>query len=170
MAVATDQLTKSAAMRADTRRDRSAALRWAALGVLTCSAFVAGFAATGPETAARAAASAGEDLTLLMRMMAALKGLAVAALVAGLAWRFASAVSPRRLAAYLTSAVTMAAGIGPMWEMAHVVGGAAMLHAGLIASAILLWRDPAVSRRLAERLRSRTHGARVDAGLSPGES
>ena len=42
----------------------------------------------------------------------------------------------------------MAAGPVLIFEMAQIRLGALLLHAGLLAAALLLWRDPAVSARL----------------------
>ncbi len=42
----------------------------------------------------------------------------------------------------------MAAGPVLVWDMAHIRLGALLLHAGLVASLLLLWRDPAVGARL----------------------
>jgi hypothetical protein len=39
--------------------------------------------------------------------------------------------------------------------MAHVATGAALLHAGLFATIVLLWRDPAVGARLASLVAAR---------------
>jgi hypothetical protein len=39
--------------------------------------------------------------------------------------------------------------------MAHVAAGAVLLHAGLLATVVLLWRDPAVGQRLASLVAAR---------------
>jgi hypothetical protein len=53
------------------------------------------------------------------------------------------------LAAYAAAAAAMAAGPGMIWSLAHVAIGALLLHAGLLAGLVALWRDPAVGRRIA---------------------
>lgn len=154
MATTSDEAARIAAIGPDRRR-HAAILRRAALTVVIGIAFVTGFAITGQEGAARAVANAGSDLTLLLRAMALLKAMMVVAFAGALAWRLAAPVPPSRLLAYLASAATMAAGIGLIWEIVHVAAGATMLHAGLIAGVVLLWRDPAVARRLADSLAGR---------------
>ena len=42
----------------------------------------------------------------------------------------------------------MAAGPVLIWDMVHIRLGALLLHGGLLATALLLWRDPAVGARL----------------------
>ncbi len=42
----------------------------------------------------------------------------------------------------------MAAGPVLIWDMAHIRSGALLLHAGLLAGGLLLWRDPVVGARL----------------------
>jgi len=123
------------------------------LAVLTLAALAAGFAWTGADVAAAAATRAGADLTMILRLMVALKTTLAAVLVGAIAWRLAMPASTGWLAAYFASAAIMAAGIGPTWHIAHLIAGVSMLHVGLIASAVLLWRDPGVARKLAERLR-----------------
>ena len=116
---------------------------------------VAGLLATDAATAARAAAQAGEGLTRLLRAMAMIKlGMAVA--VAGaVLWRLSLPVGPARLAAYALACAAMAAGPGLIWDMARPVAGAGLLHAGLIAAALLLWRDPAVGARIKAMIKAR---------------
>ncbi len=116
---------------------------------------VGGILATDPATTARAVAHAGADLTRLLRAMAAMKaGMAVAAAAAVL-WRMGSPASPGRLAAYATACATMAAGPGLIWDMARLEAGAILLHAGLLATIVMIWRDPTVSARLAAALAAR---------------
>jgi hypothetical protein len=49
----------------------------------------------------------------------------------------------------------MAAGPGLIWQMAYVRTGALLLHAGLFAALILLWRDPAMGARLGAMVAAR---------------
>jgi hypothetical protein len=52
----------------------------------------------------------------------------------------------------------MAAGPGVIWAMVHVGLGALLLHGGLFATILLLWRDKATAGRMAAIL------ARLPAG------
>jgi hypothetical protein len=124
-------------------------------------AALAGFLATDPATAARATAHAGEGLTRLLRAMAAIKAAMAAGALAGMLWRLGSPVSAPWLAAYAVAAATMAAGPGLVWNMADLGAGALLLHAGLLGAVILLWRDPAVGRRIAAIVDAR-RAARAD--------
>ena len=120
-----------------------AVLTGAILAGLTLAAL-----ATSAEEAARAAQTAGPELTRLLRAMAGLKLMFAAGLLAAAYWRLAVPASPWRLASYAVAAAAMAAGPVLIWEMAHVRLGALLLHGGLLAGALLLWRDPAVGARL----------------------
>ena len=102
-----------------------------------------------------AAALLDPELTRLLRAMAALKALAAAGAIAAVLWRLGAPVTLLRFAGYVLACAAMAAGPGLIWQMAHVAGGALLLHGGLLAAIVLLWRDPAVGARLAERLTAR---------------
>jgi hypothetical protein len=118
-------------------------------------AFLAGFHATGGPATAAAVAQDGPALARLMRFMAVVKmGMALCA-TAALLWRLGAAVTLPRFGAYAITAGAMAAGPGLIWGMVHVALGALLLHGGLIAILVLLWRDPAVGRRLAEMVAAR---------------
>jgi hypothetical protein len=119
------------------------------------AAALAGALATGADTSARAVAESGADLTRLLRAMAAIKVLMAAAAAGAVVWRLAAPVSPAWLAGYALAGAAMAAGPGLIWGMAHVAAGAALLHAGLIATVVLLWRDPATGQRLAHLVAAR---------------
>jgi hypothetical protein len=116
---------------------------------------VAGFFATESAVAAQAAAHAGDDLTRLLRAMAAIKAAMAMAALAGVLWRLGSPVTVPWLAAYAATGAVMAAGPGLIWNMADVALGALLLHAGLLSAVILLWRDPAVGRRIAAIIAAR---------------
>jgi len=130
------------------------AARRIALALAALAAFSVGLSATGDEVAAAATAS-DPELTLLLRAMTALKAVAALLLIAAVGWRLAVPASGRLLVLYFTVVSIVAAGLGPMWEIANLVAGAAMLHGGLLAGAVLLWRDPAVSQLLSERLQQK---------------
>jgi hypothetical protein len=104
---------------------------------------------TGGEATARAVADSGADLTRLLRAMAALKAMMAVAAGAAVLWRLGVPVGLAWFAGYAMAAAAMAAGPGLIWGMAHVAGGAVLLHAGLLATIVLLWRDPVVGDRLA---------------------
>jgi hypothetical protein len=124
------------------------------LAVITI-AFVAGFHATSAPASAAFIAHDDAALTRLMRFMAVVKaGLALAACAAVL-WRLGTAITLARFAAYAVSGGAMVAGPGLIWGMAHVGLGALLLHGGLIATVLLLWRDPAVGSRLAALVAAR---------------
>jgi hypothetical protein len=123
------------------------------LAILAATA--AGFLMIDSHMTARAVANAGADLTRLLRAMAVIKTMLAAGAVAAVLWRLGGPVSLTWFAAYALCAGAMAMGPGLIWTMAHVGTGAILLHGGLLATLLLLWRDPAVARRLAELVRAR---------------
>ena len=123
--------------------------------LLICFAVAGGVLATSSADAAQAVAHAGADLVRLLRVMALLKvGLALGA-VAAVLWRFGTAVTPVWFAAYATACGAMAAGPALIWSMAYVGTGALLLHGGLAAAVLLLWRDPGVTTRLSAMITAR---------------
>lgn len=118
------------------------------LVLVILAAVAAGLLATGADTASQAVAQAGDDLTRLLRAMAVLKAAMAVGAAAAVLWRLGAAVTPAGLAAYAAACGAMAAGPGVIWDMAHVGLGAALLHGGLLATGLLLWRDPALATRL----------------------
>ncbi len=118
-------------------------------------ACAAGWVGTGAEASTAAVDRAGPELTHLLRAMAALKLLMGAGLVAGVWWRLSDPVGPVRLALYAAAAAAIASGPALIWGMVHVGAGAALLHAGLAAALLLLWRDPATAARLAAAITAR---------------
>lgn len=125
------------------------------LVLVTAAAFVAGSLGVDSATITEAAAAAGEDLTRLMRGMAAIKGLMAAAVLAAVWWRLGAQVGAGWLSAYGASAGAMASGVVLIWGMAHIGLGALLLHAGLLAACLLLWRDPVIGTRLARMVAAR---------------
>jgi peptidoglycan/LPS O-acetylase OafA/YrhL len=113
----------------------------AALAAVVLVAAAAGFAA-GAWGGPAAAAQAEPDLVRLMRFMAGVKALLAFGAAAAVVWRLGAPVTALRLAAYATAAAAMAAGPGLIWGMTHVVAGSVLLHGGLVATVLLLWRDP----------------------------
>jgi hypothetical protein len=116
------------------------------LVAVACAALAGGLILNGGSQ--HAVAQAGPDLTRLLRAMAAIKVMMAVAATAVVLWRLQSPISIGRFALYALATAGMAAGPGLIWTMAHVASGAFALHAGLIASMLLLWRDPEVARRL----------------------
>jgi hypothetical protein len=126
------------------------------------AALAAGFLPTGGD----AAAQVGSELARLLRAMAVLKALMVAGMTAAVFWRLGAAVTSARLAGYSLACAVMAGGVGLIWQLAHVVAGALLVHGGLIAGALLLWRDPVVGMRLSAMVAAR-RGARPGFGIGP---
>jgi hypothetical protein len=144
-----------------TRLTASPALARGLLAVVVLAAALTGFLGTAPDMTGQAIAAAGDDLTRLLRAMAMLKALMAAGAAAAIFWRLGAPVTPPWLAAYIAAAAAMAAGPGVIWGMAHVGLGALLLHGGLLAAVLLLWRDPAVSARLSAIVASRRAAIRM---------
>jgi hypothetical protein len=126
--------------------------------VVIAAASVIGFLATSPDDVARATADA--DLTRLLRAMTGLK-LMMAAIASGaVLWRLGSPATPAWLCAYAVAGGAMFGGPGLIWGMAHVAIGAFLLHAGLLATIVLVWRDPVVGRRLEALIAARRSSLR----------
>ncbi len=130
--------------------------------LLVCAAFTTGFLAIDAGAVSRAVSNAGADLTRLLRGMAVLKALMAACTSAVVLWRFGLPVRPVWFAAYALSGAAMWSGPGLIWGMAYVGTGALLLHGGLLASILLLWRDPAVGARLSTMVAARRALLRPD--------
>lgn len=117
----------------------------AARGLLLSGALLA---ATVSVQLAGGSAELDTDLTRLLRAMAAIKTLMAFTAAAAIWWRMGNPVGMVRFAAYGLSVACMAAGPALIWSMTHLALGAALLHGGLLASLLLLWRDPVVPQRL----------------------
>ena len=129
-------------------RGNSVARRTALVCAMVAGATLAALA-TPAEQVAYAAQSAGPELTRLLRAMAGLKLTFGAALLAAAYWRLAVPAAAWWLAGYAVAGAATVAGPVLIWDMAHVGLGALLLHGGLLAGALLLWRDPAMCSRLA---------------------
>ena len=101
------------------------------------------------------AAAADPELTRLLRAMAALKLLFVAAAAAAVLWRLQAPARPALLAGYAASAAAMTAGPGLIWFASHIVLASVLMHGGLAASLLLLWRDGACGKLLEQALHAR---------------
>ena len=126
----------------------SSAMARTLLVLVTAASIAAGLLATGTEASASAIALAGADLTYLLRAMALLKVAMAVGMAAAVLWRLGSSITLVWWAAYALACAGMAAGPGLIWQMAYVRTGALLLHAGLFAALILLWRDPVTGARL----------------------
>ena len=158
---ATARSRTGAASRETSQHAVSTGMARALFLLIVCVAFTTGFLAIGAEAASRAASQAGVDLTRLLRGMVVLKAMMAAGATAGVLWRFAAPVKPLRFAAYAIACGAMWAGPGLIWSMARIGTGALLLHGGLLACVMLLWRDPAVGARLAAMVTARRASLRA---------
>jgi hypothetical protein len=131
------------------------AMARALLMLVAAASVAAGLLATGTEASASAIALAGADLTHLLRAMALLKVAITAGMAVTVLWRLGSPVTLVWWAAYALAFAGMAVGPGLIWQMVYVRTGALLLHAGLFATLILLWRDPAMGARLGTMVAAR---------------
>ena len=115
----------------------------------------AGFLVTGHQEAAAATAHAGRELTHLLRAMAGMKAIFAVGAAAVTYWRLGAPIGWGRFAAYAAAMAAMAAGPGLIWDMAGLKPGALLLHGGLLATVLLLWRDPAMANRLSASIAAR---------------
>jgi hypothetical protein len=126
-------------------------------------AFVGGMLFTDSGVTVRVIAGAGGDWANLLRAMAGLKLLFACAAGAAVLCRLGAPISAMRWCGYALAAGAAFAGPGLIWGLAHIGLGALLLHGGLIASALLIWRDPAAHAMLSEsvaiRARRRDQGA-----------
>lgn len=111
----------------------------------------------------RVAAGVDPEFVRLLRFMALVKAAMASAVLAALFWRLAMPISPKRFAVYAILSGAMVAGPPLIWGMAHVGLGAVLLQSGLVAMAVLLWRDPAAAVRLTDLLRARAQSRRTHA-------
>jgi hypothetical protein len=148
-------MTASLSLPAKTLQARSRpALAFMLLAIACATAL--GLVVTNTEASAAAVAQAGPDLVRLLRGMALIKVLFAACAMGVVLWRLAVApIAPPWLALYAAACAAMAAGPGLIWHMDFVRTGAALLHGGLLLSLLLVWRDPAVSERLAALVAAR---------------
>jgi cytochrome b subunit of formate dehydrogenase len=111
------------------------------LVAVTAAAGALGFFATGSQMEAAAIHRAGPELVRLLRGMALIKALMTSGAFAAVYWRLQFPAAPLRIGAYIAACAAMAAGPFLVWDMVHIVAGAALLHAGLIGAVLLGWRD-----------------------------
>jgi hypothetical protein len=113
----------------------------AILAAAVVSGVTAGLFAATPAQTALALSLAEPALTTLLRFMAIVKAAMALGFVALTAWRFGYPVSGRLAAAYIAAAALMSAAPVLIWQMAHVVAGAASFHIGLLLFAGAPWTD-----------------------------
>jgi hypothetical protein len=131
-----------------------AKLRAGLLAVIAV-AVIAGAFATASQASHLAMAHDGAALTRLMRFMAVIKACMAVVVSAAVLWRLGAAITLPWFMGYASGCAAMAAGPGLIWGMAHIGLGALLLHGGLLISILLVWRDPAVSVLLANRVAAR---------------
>ncbi len=119
-------------------------------------AFAGGLLATDSAHTARLIAGEGGDWAHLLRAMAAIKMLFAGAVSAAVLWRLGAPISATRWGGYALATAAAWAGPGLIWGLVHILLGAVFLHAGLIAMAVLIWRDPATRARLSETIARRS--------------
>ena len=129
-------------------RARAALLVVASLALFVATQF-------GDAAGTARAVAAEPELALLLRAMAGLKAVIAASVIGLIIWRLGSPIGPLRLALYALSTSAMTAGPVLIWTLAHVGSGAALLHGGMLAGLILLWRDPTVGARLQTVIKDR---------------
>lgn len=130
----------------------------AVAGILACmvAAAFASYALAGDSASAAAVREADPDLVRLLRGMALIKVGMCACAAAAVLWRLrAEPIGAGRFVAYALACAAMSAGPFFIWNMEAVRAGAALVHGGLLAAVVVLWRDPAVSARLAALLAAR---------------
>jgi len=135
---------------------------WAArlaLLLVMCLGAGAAFLGTDGHASRVAAGYDGAALVRLMRFMAAVKTLMAGCAAAALFWRLALPATVGWFGAYTAACGAMAAGPVLIWGLVHVALGAALLHGGLLAVIVLLWRDRAVGAGLEGLLRRRVERA-----------
>ena len=125
------------------------------------AATAGGLLVTDRAATAQMIADAGLDWANLLRAMAVIKLLFAGAASAAVLWRLGAPVSGTVWSGYTIAAAAMWAGPGLIWGLAHITLGALLLHAGLIATAVLVWRDPATRARLSAIIARRRAASRA---------
>lgn len=88
------------------------------------------------------------ELTHLLRAMAVLKLAFVTAAASAIMWRLQAPVTRLRLTGYALVSLAMAAGPALIWCLAYLGPASILLHGGVAAAVLLLWRDEAMSELL----------------------
>jgi hypothetical protein len=111
-----------------------------------------GYVVTGQAETHAAIAAAGPELTRLLRGMALIKGLIAAVVLMAVFWRLQFPATQLRVGAYIGACAAMVAGPFLVWDLAHIIAGAVLLHAGLMMAVLLGWRDETVAQAMTFRL------------------
>ena len=141
-------------------RDYSLSYRPAVARGIIIVALAAGVTA-GFAVGVRAAPVPDVELLHLLRAMAVLKVAFIAAAAGAVWWRLQAPIGPSWLVAYATVFGAMAAGPVLIWYSSHLILASVLLHAGIAAALLLLWRENAAAdllRGVVARRRSLSRG------------
>lgn len=119
------------------QRGRSAAPRLYLL--VGCVAAIAIALHAGPSVPLRS----DPELATLLRGMAAIKTLLVAAAIAAIAWRLGRPATTRIASSYLVGAWLVTGATTMIWQLSSIVSASALFHVGLLLLLISAWRDEA---------------------------
>jgi hypothetical protein len=81
------------------------------------------------------------ELAVLLRGMAAIKGLLAVFAASLVYWRFGLRISARAAWAYATCAGLMFVGCAVIWQLAFIPLAAALFHAGGMGALCVAWRE-----------------------------
>lgn len=81
------------------------------------------------------------ELAVLLRGMAAIKGLLAVLAASLVCWRFGLPISVRAAGAYATCAGLMFVACALIWQLAFIPLAAALFHAGGIGALLVAWRE-----------------------------
>ncbi len=134
--------------RASSPSRERAPLAWrTALLVAVACAVALAFAVGDPSTRLRA----DPELARLLRGMAMIKCLLVAAAVAAIWWRFARPVAVPVATGYVVAAALIAGATMAIWQLSFIVAAAGVFHLAALMAMLLAWRDDGVRDRLLAR-------------------
>lgn len=130
-------LTSRTAMRArtDDLQARPAVLRTVLVVGSVIAMIVAGFAASG------VAQSVEPELVLLLRGMAAIKGLLAISAAGLLWWRLGTPVSSRAAVTYMASTWMLLASAVLIWHLAFILAAAFLFHAAGVVGLVVAMRE-----------------------------
>jgi hypothetical protein len=113
-------------------------VRWASLLFVGGALAVVAGLALGD---ARPLLQADADLAWLLRGMAGIKALIVAAAMAAIVWRLRRPAPAALAAACVGAACAMALATALIWQLSHIVAASLLFHAAEITLLVLAWRD-----------------------------
>jgi len=129
--------------------------------MIVMAAAAAGLAAGAAYAHGHPGAVVDPALARLLRAMAAIKMLLAACAGAAMWWRLSMPARPAWLAGYAAAAAAIAAGPALIWNLSHIGAGAILLHGGLLAIVLILWRDPATAFCLEQAIARRRARLRI---------